>query len=157
MGLRRTSLRRTSPLNRASRPLERRTPLKRGEGPKRSTVKPLPGTGVRKRPISAATPAQRRKVKAQGCIVCGPLHDDRVCGPIDPAHVIPRSLLGAGQDDPLAVVGLGRRLHDRYDRRAQPWLNLLPFLEGRPELAFAIERFGEARALWRVTNERPEL
>jgi hypothetical protein len=154
--VKRSGLRRTSPLDRSYRPLERRTPLNRGEGLKRKIVESLRGTGVHKtRSISAATPAQRRKVKEQGCIVCGPLHDDRTCGPVDPAHVIPRSLLTAGQDDPRAVVGLGRLLHQRYDRREQPFLDLLPFLAGRPELDFAIERYGHDRTIWRVTNTRP--
>ena len=153
--MKRSGLRRTSALDRSSRPLERRKPLNRGEGLKRAKLKRQAGTAVPRRPISAATPAQRRKAKQQGCIVCGPLHDDRVCGPVDPTHVIPRSLLTEGQDDPLAVVGLGRRLHERYDRREQPFLNLLPFLAGRPELDFAIERYGYDRTIWRVTNVRP--
>jgi hypothetical protein len=101
----------------------------------------------------AASQAQRSKVRHQGCIVCGPAHDDFTCGPIDPAHVIPRSMLSAGQDDPLAVVGLGRQVHRRYDTGD---FDLLPYLErhARQELAFAVVRFGLVNTLQRVTNER---
>lgn len=88
-----------------------------------------------------------------GCIVCGPSHDDFTCGPIDPAHIIDRSLLTEGQDEPLAVVGLGRALHTRYDENG---FDLLPFLErkARKELGFAVERFGLLATLRRVTNDR---
>lgn len=150
----RSPLHRGKGLKRTGSPLRRFTALGRGNGLPRKDKAAQAGTS-RRRPISAATPAQRKHAKAMGCIVCGPAHDDFTCGPIDPAHVIPRSLLTEGQDDPLAVVGLGRQLHDRYDRRAQPFLNLLPFLAGRPELDFAIERYGYDRALWRITNVRP--
>lgn len=101
----------------------------------------------------AASHAQRKKARHQGCIVCGSSHNDFTCGPVDPAHVIPRSMLSEGQDDPLAVVGLGRAVHRRYDTGD---FDLLPYLESRarPELAFAVERFGLLKTLQRVTNER---
>lgn len=154
--MRRAPLNRGKALDRTSATLRRFTALGRGNGLPRKGKAAQAGTGGRRAtPISSVTPAQRRKVRAQGCIVCGPSHDDFTCGPIDPAHVIPRSLLTEGQDEPLAVVGLGRRLHDRYDRREQPFLDLLPLLQGSPELDFAIERFGYSRTIWRVSNTRP--
>lgn len=91
----------------------------------------------------AASPAQREKCREARCLVC-----DRV--PCDPCHLIPRSMLGEGQDHPLAVFA-GCRIHHRlFDEHK---LDILPELErdGREELAFAVERFGLLRTLKQVT------
>lgn len=138
-----------SPLTRSA-PLSRSKPLSRGNGVHDGQTKARrseTSTSAR-RGISPASRAQRNKVRGQVCIVCAQ-------GPCDPAHVIPRSLLSEGQDDVLAVVALCRLHHEQFDRRAQPFLNLLPFLAGRPELDFAIKRYGYDRALWRISNVRP--
>lgn len=94
----------------------------------------------------AASPAQREKVRFAACAVCGG-------SPCDPAHLLPRSLLSVGQDDPRAVVALCREHHRAYD---QGGLDLLPYLEPTysTELAFAVNRFGLARTYRRVTNSR---
>lgn len=123
-----------------SEPLKRKTELARVALERRPTVR-------RRRPISPASPAQRAKVTdAGGCLVCG---NELV----DPAHLIDRSLLGEGQDDPRAVVALCRLDHRLYD---EGQLDLLPYLWPRyaVELAFAVERFNLIPTLRRVTNRR---
>lgn len=114
----------------------------------RSVPRDLPRPAPRKaRPVSPASPAQRRKVAGKACVHCGQ-------SPCDPAHVIPRGMLTAGQDDPRAVVALCRQsCHRRYDSGD---LDLLPALEAhaRDELAFAVLRFGLVGTLRRVTNDR---
>lgn len=105
-------------------------------------------TGVKKRKaISPASTGQRLAVQGRACIVCRQ-HDD-AC---DPAHLIDRSLLTEGQDDPRAVVPLCRSCHDGYDERGG---DLLPYLEPhyRAELAYAVERYGLLRTLQRVTGQ----
>lgn len=94
----------------------------------------------------AASPAQREKVKGAACVACGR-------EPCDPAHLLPRSLLSIGQDDPRAVIALCRDDHRAYDQGS---LDLLPFLEPvyRTELAYAVNRFGLVATLRRVTNTR---
>lgn len=96
--------------------------------------------------ISPASTAQREKVAERACVVC------REPG-CDPAHLIDRSLLTEGQDDPRAVVGLCRGHHRAYD---DGQLDLLPYLEPhwREELAFAVERFGLRATYQRVTGGR---
>jgi len=98
--------------------------------------------------ISPASRAQRAMVRGKPCLVCG---EDRG---VDPAHLIDRSLLSDGQDDPRAVVPLCRATcHPAYDEHR---LSLLERLETgeRVELAFAVQRFGLLRTLERVTGER---
>lgn len=131
--------------------------MKRSAAPKRKT--PLTSHGARARAngigvpklrthaISTATPAQRAKVKETGCIITGEV------GSVTPAHVIPRSLTPAGQNDVRAVVGLRADLHRLYDTGE---LDLLPWLErsGRVELSFAVLRVGLMATLRRTTNHR---
>ena len=97
--MKRTPLRRRVQL-RARKPLRRTEPLNRS-------------------PAMATTERQRAAVAARACIVCGATK-----GPIDPAHLIPRSLGGCG--DPTCVVPLCRWHHRAYDRGE---LDLLPYLE----------------------------
>jgi hypothetical protein len=93
--------------------------------------------------------AQRQKVKGKPCCVCGA---DALIVPIDPAHVIDRSLC-EDDGDPRAVVPMCRRDHRAYDEGN---LDLLPLLERgfREELAFAVLRFGLVNTYRRVTNDR---
>jgi HNH endonuclease len=86
------------------------------------------------------------KAKLMACVVCKG-------EPCDPAHVIPRGLLTEGQDDPRAVIPLCRGHHDAFDHGD---LSLLAYLEPyyRPELAFAVQRFGLVSTLRAVTNDR---
>lgn len=92
----------------------------------------------------AATRSQQEKVRFMACVVCQQ-------EPVDPAHLIDKSLCPEGRDDPRAVVPLCRRHHNEYDDRA---LSLLEHLEPHwhVELAFAVERFGLISTLNRVTN-----
>lgn len=114
-----------------------------------SSLQPAaPRSGRKRRGISPASPQQRAHVKAKACIVTG---DDSL---VHPAHVIPRSLLTIGQDDPRAVVPLRPDIHRLYDSTAG--YDLLPHLEPhfRVELAWAVERFGLLRTLEQVTGQR---
>ena len=103
-------------------------------------------TPKRSRGVSPASSAQREKVREEWCVACG-----RFLGECDPAHLIDRSLLTEGQDDPRAVVALCRTDHRDYDEGR---LDLLPFWQRfAVELGFAVERFGP-RALRRISNTR---
>ena len=101
----------------------------------------------RRRAVSPATPAQRARAKAMGCVVTGAQEG------VDPAHLIARGFTTVGQDEPLAVVGLRRDLHRRYDAGE---LDLLPYLTGRHDdaVAFAVQRVGLITALERITNAK---
>jgi hypothetical protein len=119
---RRKRLQRRSALRRMSR-LQRRTPLRRSR-------------------IAPASDAQRAKVAGQRCLVCG----ER---PVDPAHLVPRSL--GGCDEPDCVVPLCRIHHRMYDRGD---LDPLPYLEPRhrAELAHGVLHLGLVGLLRRVTT-----
>jgi hypothetical protein len=122
-------------------PLKRKTELRR-------TSKPKP-----RKPVSPASPAQRNKCAAYGsCIVCGRQPEwDGI--PLDPMHLIDRSLCADPSNDPLRVVPGCRLCHSAYDDGK---LDLLPFLEPgwRAELAEAVRLYGLIPTLQRVTNER---
>lgn len=112
-----------------------------------ANVKPESSFGKATGKGFAASQEQREKRKLNPfCIHCG--------GPAtDPLHVIPRGVLGDGQEDERATVNACRDCHRLYDTGA---LSLLEDLEttGRAELAFAVERYGLLNTLARVTNER---
>ncbi len=97
---------------------------------------------------SPASPQQRSAVRDRVCVV-GAAHG----AGCDPAHLVARCELGAGQDAELAVIPLCRACHDAYDAGR---LDILPYLEPhwREHLAFAVARFGLIRTLERVTNRR---
>jgi hypothetical protein len=120
-------------------PLRRRAQLRARKQPRRT--KPL-----KRSPAMAATERQRAAVASRACIVCGATK-----GPIDPAHLLPRSLGGCG--DPACVVPLCRWHHRAYDRGE---LDLLPYLEPawRGQLAHAVGHVGLIRALRRITGRR---
>ena len=72
-------MRRSAPLRRG-KGLERRTALRRTGPPRRRTP-------LRRSAVSPASPEQRAKVAGRACLVCG-------MRPVDPAHLVPRSLGG---------------------------------------------------------------
>jgi hypothetical protein len=123
-------LRRRNGLGRRAR-LERRAPLRRR-------------TPLRRKAVSPASEAQRAKVAGRSCLVCGKR-------PVDPAHLVPRSL--GGCDEPDCVVPLDRRCHRAYDRGE---LDLLPYLEPwyRAELAHALTHLSLLSLVRLVTETR---
>jgi hypothetical protein len=129
-------VRRSAPLRRG-KGLERRTELRRTGPPRRRTP-------LRRSALSPASPAQRAEVAGRECLVCGRR-------PVDPAHLVPRSL--GGCDDADCVVPLCRTHHRRYDRGQ---LDLLPHLEPRyrAELSHGLLHLGLFRLLRRVTGTR---
>jgi hypothetical protein len=129
-------VRRSAPLRRGKQ-LERRTALRRS-GP------PVRRTPLRRSAVTPASPAQRAKVAGRACLVCGQR-------PVDPAHLVPRSL--GGCDHPDCVVPLCRTHHRLYDRGR---LDLLSRLEPRfrAELAHGLLHLGLLRLLRRVTATR---
>jgi hypothetical protein len=110
---------------------------------------PLPTPApARTRAISLATDEQKAKVAGLACVALG---EGPCSGPIDPMHLIDRSLAPSMGDDIRAVVPCCRRHHDLYDGHQ---LDLSPFLEPRwrTEVAWAIEAVGLFRALQRITG-----
>jgi cytochrome c553 len=101
---------------------------------------------LRRSRIAPASEAQRAKAAGQRCLVCGGR-------PVDPAHLVPRSL--GGCDEPDCVLALCRRCHRAYDRGE---LDLLPRLEPRyrAELAHGLRHLGLLALLKRVTGTRWE-
>jgi hypothetical protein len=110
----------------------------------------------RRKAISPASPAQRRKVAEGVCLVTG---RDKYEATIDPAHLAPRGFHG-GCDDPLCVVRLERSVHRAFDDGD---FDLLPYLrpsgdERRylPEIQHALDHFDGnlIGLLQRLTGER---
>jgi hypothetical protein len=129
--------------------VRRRAPLRRGKGlgrrgTLRSSGRLRRRTPLRRSAVSPASRAQRAKVAGQACIVCGGR-------PVDPAHLVPRSL--GGCDEPDCVVPLERRCHRAYDSGQ---LDLLPYLEPRrrAELAHGLLHLGLLGLLGRITGTR---
>ena len=118
--------------------LHRRTTLRAKNQLRRS--KPLQRTAS-----MAATERQRAALAGRPCIVCAAIH------PIDPAHLIPRSVGGCG--DPLCVVALCRPCHRAYDEGR---LDLLAHLEPacRAQLAHAVGHVGLIGALRQISGSR---
>jgi hypothetical protein len=96
--------------------------------------------------VAPASPEQRSKVAGLACLVCGGR-------PVDPAHLVPRSL--GGCDKPDCTVALCRAHHRAYDRGE---LDLLPHLEPgfRAELAHGLLHLGLLGLLRRVSGTRWE-
>jgi hypothetical protein len=130
-------------VRRRKAPLRRSGPPKRRKGLRR-TGRLVRRTPLSRKPFSPASEAQRSKVAGQACLICGRR-------PVDPAHLVPRSL--GGCDDIACVVPLCRPCHRAYDLGR---LDLLPYLEPRwrPELAHALMHLGLFRLLRRVTGCR---
>lgn len=129
-------MRRRSRLRRRNR-LERPTALRRTGRLRRKTR-------LRRSRFAPASEWQRDKVVDQRCLVCG----ER---PVDPAHLVSRSLGGCDHAD--CVVALCRIHHRMYDRGE---LDLLPHLEPgcRTELAHSLMHVGLIALLRRVTRAR---
>ena len=124
--------------------IRRRTALARGRPPVRRT-RLRRATPLQRAPFTPASAAQRAKVAGSSCLVCD------ATAPIDPAHLVPRSL--GGCDHPLCVVALCRSCHRRYDTGD---LDLVAWLEPdhRAEAAHAVAHLGLARALRRISGAR---
>lgn len=140
-----SELPRPEDLAREARRMERQTAKALEAGPTRKPT--VTKVATKRRPISEASPAQRAAVAPKGCLVCGKAK-------VDPAHLIPRSLVADKDGDPRAVVPLCRTHHRLFDEGG---LDLLPYLEAkgcRAQLAFAVERFGLLATVRRVTNSR---
>ena len=78
----------------------------------------------------------------------------RVCGStqiVDPAHIIARSRVTQGGEDPRNIVPLCRLCHMRADQGTG--IDLLPYLT-RDEQAYAVELVGLAEAYQRLTGTR---
>lgn len=120
----------------------RSDPAKTREFEQRGRVNSRP----KRQTISPASPEQRKAVKGRGCIVCGDT-------PVDPAHLLSRSICPEGANDTRAVIALCRSHHRDYDLGE---IGVLEFLEPyqRGELAFAVERFGLISTLEFVTKLR---
>jgi hypothetical protein len=123
--------------------LRRQSRLKRRTGLRRST-RLMRRTPRRRLLVSPASEGQRAKVAGHGCLVCRR-------SPVDPAHLVPRSL--GGCEHPDCVVPLCRSCHRAYDRGA---LDVLPHLEPeyRLELAHPLCHVGRLALLRRVTGAR---
>lgn len=109
-----------------------RKPLGRSSGPKRKAP------AKRRAPISAASPAQREKVRDAVSIISGQ-------GPCDPAHIVSRAK--GGCNDPLCVF----RARIRCGRRSRsPW----SYARCSSLVRATIPELQHALALERVTNRR---
>lgn len=122
-------------LKRSQKPMKRSGGLSRSSKPRKRAA------------VSAASPAQRAKVKDAVSVISGQ-------GPCDPAHIWPRSLGGCG--DALCVVPLTRDEHRAYDDGD---LDLLPALVAQRRLAeiqHALTHVNGSllRLLQRVTNKQ---
>jgi hypothetical protein len=123
--------------------LRRRTPLKRKSAP-RGAAWLERRTPLERTPVSPASAAQRAKVRGLACLVCGGR-------PVDPAHLVPRSL--GGCDHPACALALCRACHAAFDRGR---LDLLPHLEPdhRAEPAHALSHLSLLALLRRLTGTR---
>jgi hypothetical protein len=128
---------------RRRRELRRRRRLERRKGVRRSG-RPQRRKPLRRSRIAPASEAQRAKVAGRTCLVCGRR-------PVDPAHLVPRSL--AGCDESECVVPLCRRCHRAFD---QGELELLPCLEPgcRVELAHALSHLPLVALVRRVAKSK---
>jgi hypothetical protein len=136
----------------------RRTQLERRTGLARATEFARSGPLARSSslkssgPVSPATDEQKAKVDGCACIAFE--NDHGPCwGPIDPAHLVDRSLAPSAGDDARAVIPLCRRHHNAYDEHD---LDLSTLLEPRwrEEVAWAVEAVGLFSALRRITGKR---
>ena len=128
----------------------KRTPLRRGRGPRRRSplarrMRLRRTTPIARSSATPASPAQRAKVQGQRCLVCG------VATRVDPAHLVPRSLGGCDAAD--CVVPLCRTHHRAYDQGA---LDLVAHLEPdwRREVAHAVGHLGLVRTLRCLSGRR---
>lgn len=125
--------------------LQRSTELARTELGR--TSKPL-----RSVPVSPATDEQKAKVEGLACIASVDPGAGPCWGPIDPMHLIDRSMAPSAGDDIRAVVPGCRRHHVAYDDGD---LDLTAYLEPRwrTEEAWAVEAVGLLKALRRISGK----
>jgi len=110
------------------------------------TVKATAPTKNARSGFTGASKEQRAKNRDSRCLVCGELGTD-------PAHLLPRSLLGEDQEHPLATIPLCRKHHREFDN--DKTLDLLPYEAAfSEEMAFAVRRGGWVTAGQVVTNTR---
>ena len=128
----------------------RRTPLRRGRGPRRRSKlarrRPLRRSApLQRTSVAAASAVQRAKVAGLRCLVCG------AATRVDPAHLVPRSLGGCDETD--CAVPLCRTHHRAHD---QGGLDLVAHLEPqwRREVAHAVGHLGLVRAQRRLSGRR---
>ena len=90
----------------------------------------------------------RAKVDRDGCRLCGSYFA------VEAAHLIARSRITTGGEDPRNIVPLcgnrGCEAHRSFDEGR---LDILPYLT-REEQAYAVELVGLAEAYQRLTNTR---
>ena len=120
----------------------KRTSMRR-RVPLRAKTKLARAKALQRTASMAVSERQRAAIAGRCCIVCG---TDRR---IDPAHLIPRSLGGCGEE--LCVVPACRTHHRAYDRGE---LDLLPYLEPawRAQLAHAVGHVGLVGAVRRISG-----
>ena len=128
----------------------RRTPLRRGRGPRRRSAlrrgrELRRSTPLERTSVAPASAVQRAKVAGLRCLVCGAMTR------IDPTHLVPRSLGGCDEAD--CVVPLCRVHHRAYD---QGGLDLVAHLEPRwrREVAHAVGHLGLVGAQRRLSGRR---
>lgn len=93
--------------------LQRRTPLTaKPESVQAFQNRARVNSKPKRRPVSPASPEQRDACRGALCAGCG------ATGPVDPAHLVPRSL--GGCDDALCCLPLCRQCHVGLDRREGP-------------------------------------
>jgi hypothetical protein len=112
--------------------------VERGEQPRRRR-----SSFRRKGGFTPASPAQRKKVKRQGCRITGE-HG----GHVHPAHVCDRGLGGCEHED--CVIGLRADYHRLYDMQK---IDVLPHLT-KEEQAHLVSHVGLISALEQSTGER---
>lgn len=100
---------------------------------------------MKRKGFTPASKEQKAKVEREGARVP---YSHEWTGPIDAAHVVPRSL--GGCDHPDCVVGLERAVHRAYD---EGHVDLLPYLT-LEEQAHAASHLGLLGALRRTTGDR---
>ncbi len=128
----------------------KRTPLRRGRGPRRRSplvrrMRLRRTTQLARSSGAPASPVQRAKVAGLRCLVCG------AATHVDPAHLVPRSLGGCDAAD--CVVPLCRTHHRAYDHGG---LDLVAHLEPqrRAEVAHAVGHLGLLRTLRCLSGRR---
>lgn len=149
--MKRTALERKTPLKAGQRSLERhstfaapRQPLN-PVSPRRSDVEKVrtSGSTLSRSGFTPASPAQKAKVKEEGCRLTGEFGEH-----VHPAHVIDRAL--GGCDDALCVIGLRADHHRLYDENKLDILGLL----NPEEEAHAVMHVGILQAARQITGVR---
>jgi hypothetical protein len=138
----------------------KRDPAKLREWQDRSRANARSRNATKRKPISPASPAQRRKVAELGvCLGCGREGSEWLA--IDPAHLAPRSHGGCDHKNcvlPLCRAGDGSGCHRLFDTGQ---LDLLAVIAGRwpaelAELQHALTHLGPVPIVERLAGDRIE-